>query len=490
MSFGSGDRNTTFILPSLASTGAMTQTACGGTFHALLTGAPSLTYWRFRYLQYTNFATLSVCQNFDSQVAFGTTSTCKIQKVGDLLYWIYLVIQLPGIRACPPRAGGCGPAMQFPYACDSNNPCAQTDAEYFASVQGGVSDWLYQQYGSCGDYVEDCAANACGTAGCADSEPWVHWVNAIGQFVIKKASLSISSYIVDVLYNDFLFMWEELAGQPGKRLTEMIGKYYCRDDLIAFSQETRILYVPLPFYFTQTPGNAFPLVACSFCNVSITVTWEQLINCVVVSGPDVQVVKCNGGGPLTQNDLAAFIDGTQTFLDTLERDRFAAVNFEQLITQTAALYQCVQCSSARLLLGFTFSVTELIWGVRRRCQEKANNWFNYSGILGKEPIIAAGLLFNSSERQALRNAGYYRTVQPYQYHSLIPDAYVYCYCFALYPQESQPSGAANFSRLESVTLLLELQEGLDHEDVTVIVFARNLNMIKFRDGVAGIAFSS
>ena len=36
----------------------------------------------------------------------------------------------------------------------------------------------------------------------------------------------------DSLYNDFLFMWEELTGKSGRRLTEMIGKRYTRTQLI------------------------------------------------------------------------------------------------------------------------------------------------------------------------------------------------------------------------------------------------------------------
>lgn len=487
-----GDLYTTFFIPGPSTNGVLIQMAACGTLTALLTGAPSLTFWRFRYLQYTNFAMASIVQTFDSQVSFGTTSTVKIAKAGDLLYFLYIIAQLPGIRACPPRPGGCGPTQQFPYAIDTNNPCAQTDSEYFASVDGGVSSWLFENYGSCGDYEDDCAANACGTggAGNCDSEPWAHWVNAIGQFMIKKATLLIGTQVIDTLYNDYLFMWEELAGKPGKRLTEMIGKYYCRDDLIAFSQSTRILYVPLPFYFTMTPGNALPLVAVMFSAASLVVQFEQLQNCVVVNGPEVQVVKCNGTGPLGSNDLSAAIDGTQIFLDILERDRFASTWFEQLITQTSALYQSVCCATARIQLGFAFSVIELIWAVRRKCQEKANNWFNYSGILGKEPLIAVGLLFNSTERQPLRNASWYRLVQPYQFHTLIPDACVYDYSFSLYPEEAQPSGCANFSRLESVTLVMELQDGLDREDVTVIIFSRSYNLVKFRDGVAGLAFSS
>ena len=134
--------------------------------------------------------------------------------------------------------------------------------------------------------------------------------------------------------------------------------------------------------------------------------------------------------------------------------------------QTFALYTSVCCSSARIPLGFAHPVIELIWAVRRRCQERHNNWFNYSGILGYEPLLACEIDFNSTARQAKREAAYFRLVQPYQFHTLIPESCIYCYSFALYPEEAQPSGSANFSRLESVTIILDLQDGLQHEDVT------------------------
>jgi hypothetical protein len=481
----------TFFVSSLSTNGVLLQLAACSTMTALLTGSPSLTFWRFRYLQYTNFAMLSIVQTFDSQVAFGETACCKIYKAGDLLYFLYITIMLPGIRACPPRPGGCGPTQQFPYSLDPNNSCAVTDAEYFATLDGGANAWLFEQYGSCGDYVGDCAANACGgSPGAAcDQDPWCYWANAIGQLIVRQVSLIIGTQTIDQLCNDFLYIWEELAGKPGKRLTEMIGKAYCREQLIADSQQTRTLFVPLPFWFTQVPGNALPLVAIMFSGAQLIVNFNELRNCVVVSGPDVQVVKCNGGGPLVPGDLKAAVDGTQVFLDAAERDKFATYYFEQLITQTFMLQQCVACQQTRIQLGFSNPVLELIWCVRRRCAEKANNWFSYSGIAGMEPLVACELVFNSTQRQSMREASYFRLVTPYQFHSLIPEIPVYCYSFALYPEEAQPSGSANFSRLERVELVLQLQDGLQAEDVAVIVFSRSLNLLKFRDGVAGLAYS-
>ena len=478
----------TFFITGNANNGVLIQLAACGIMVALLTGAPSLTFWRFRFLQYTNFAMLSIVQSFEGQVAFGETTTARIAKCGDLLYFLYVVLSLPGIRACPVQGGGCGPSMQFPFSVDPANPCVATDAAYFEHLEGGVPAWMAVNYQSCADFSDDCFSGCNGGGNC-DTEPFAYWANAIGQLIIKKAILIIGNQQVDTLYNDYLFIWEELSGRPGKRLTEMIGKRECIQDLIVDSQEWRTLYVPLPFYFTQTPGNALPLVAIMFSGAQITIEFEQLGNCVIVSGPGLAVYKCNGGGLLQANDLRAALDGTQVFLDILERDRFASTWFEQLITQVSAIYQSVCCASVRIPLNFTHPVIELIWVVRRQCAADHNNWFNYSGILGRDPLVACELDFNSTARQPKREATYFRLIQPYQFHTCIPQSAIYVYSFALYPEEAQPSGAANFSRLESIQLILDLQDGLGVENVTVIVFARSLNLLKFRDGVAGVAFS-
>lgn len=481
----------TFFVSSLSTNGTLLQLAACGTMTALLTGQPSLTFWRFRYLQYTDFAMLSIVQTFDSQVSFGETACCKIYKAGDLLFYLYIMLQIPGIRACPPRAGSCGPTQQFPWSLDPNSSCAVADAEFFSTVDGGANAWLFEQYGSCGDFVGDCAANACGgsAAAACDQDPWCYWTNAVGFAIVQWVTLIIGTQTVDQLCSEYLYAWEELAGKPGKRLTEMIGKAYCREQLIADSQQTRTLYVPLPFWFSTSAGNALPLVAIMFSGAQLVVKFNELRNLVICSGPDLTVVKCNGGGVLVPQDLKAAVDGTQIFLQQAERDKFATFYFEQLITQVQTFQQCVSCSQARIQLGFTNPIIEFIWMLRRRCAEKVNNWFNFSGLLGLSPLVSAEIDFNSTARQPMREEGFYRMLQPYQHHTLLPEACIFNYSFALYPEEPQPSGCVNPNRLESMYLVLNIQDGLQAEDVAVIIFARSLNMLKFRDGVAGLAFS-
>ena len=73
---------------------------------------------------------------------------------------------------------------------------------------------------------------------------------------------------------------------------------------------------------------------------------------------------------------------------------------------------------------------------------------------------------------------------------IIPDCFVYVYSFALHPEDASPSGSCNFSRIDHVDLNLQLQDGLGKEQVSVMVFARNWNVLRFKEGLCGLAYAN
>ena len=133
-------------------------------------------------------------------------------------------------------------------------------------------------------------------------------------------------------------MWEELSAKPGKRLRQKIGKEFHLAHLIDDSKHNRRLYVPLPFWFTQTSGNAIPVVSLQFHGIHLHVNFADLQTCVQTSASvqpntSVLVIKKQNRNPLVEQDLRAQVETTYVYLDIDERDRFATVSFEQLITQ-------------------------------------------------------------------------------------------------------------------------------------------------------------
>ena len=473
--------------PGLTLGGSLTDLVAKGAMDSYLTDCPCVSFFRFRYNKYTNFVMEGIEQPFNTQVGFGSDASLVLNRTGDLLYWQYVVIDLPAIIACPSTAVSGFGTVQFPCA-DPCDPCGDGPAPECTCP--GVSSPPEVGTTAVVESGLDLLAEIDTCTGL--TRPWAHYTNAIGQFLVKKACLAIGGQAVDTLTNDYLFMWEELAGQPGKRLTEMIGKRFTIAQLVADSKVDRRLYVPLPWWFTLISGNALPLVALQFHGVTVHVCFETLARSIQVSDcAGIQVLKCADGLPITNNDLRARIDSVYIYLDLEERTSFACCCFEKLITQVQSLYlPCSVGSHIRAQLNFNHPIIEIIWAVRRCCQDRAGNHFNYSGKWGRDPIISASLKLNNQARFGGREGRYFRLVQPWQHHTNIPDGFIYNYSFALAPEDAQPSGSSNWSRIDNVELFLELQPQLATEDVETIILVRSHNILKFREGLAGLLFTN
>jgi hypothetical protein len=181
---------------------------------------------------------------------------------------------------------------------------------------------------------------------------------------------------------------------------------------------------------------------------------------------------------------------TYIYLDTYEQQKFQTASFEQLIVQTQQYIKNESKQICRIQLAFNHPILELIFTVRRMCHEKSNNWTNFSGIDGRDPITHAELLLNTTPRFVKKPALYWRGVVPYERHSNLPESYIYCMCFALDPEASlQPSGSCNFSRIDNIELVLDMQSALTNEAYNVNIYARNWNLLRFKDGVCGLGYA-
>jgi hypothetical protein len=323
-----------------------------------------------------------------------------------------------------------------------------------------------------------------------DGEPWCHWTNAAGQRIVKRAIIQIGGHSVDTLYSDYMFAWEELAGKPGKRLEEMIGKRGKRSELIADAEHAQRFYVPLPFWFTLISGNTLPLCALQFHGVTVHIEFERLENLIVVSEEGLQVLKRDDGMAITRQDMQAVLDTTYVFLETPERNKFTENAFDQLITQTQVQVVSQRSTSLQMSLPFNHPVVELIWMVRRKVNEDRNNWFDFSGLHGHDPLRTVTLRLNNLARFSGREARYYRLVTPYQFHTNVPKYHIYCYSFATDPENPQPSGTCNFSRIDNVDFTALLQSGLENEHLTLMMFCRSVNIFRYTEGLGGVKYTA
>jgi len=111
---------------------------------------------------------------------------------------------------------------------------------------------------------------------------------------------------------------------------------------------------------------------------------------------------------------------------------------------------------------------------------------------GQNPVVTAKLQLNGQDRFSEREGTYFDLVQPYQHHTRSPDTGINVYSFALRPEEHQPSGTCNFSRIDNATLQLVLSTNAIGGDNTakVRVYATNYNVLRVMSGMGGLAYSN
>ena len=111
---------------------------------------------------------------------------------------------------------------------------------------------------------------------------------------------------------------------------------------------------------------------------------------------------------------------------------------------------------------------------------------------GLNPVVTAKLQLNGQDRFSEREGSYFSWVQPYQAHTRCPDEGINVYSFALRPEEHQPSGTCNFSRIDNATLQLVLSNATVEGTKTakVRVYATNYNVLRIMSGMGGLAYSN
>jgi len=111
---------------------------------------------------------------------------------------------------------------------------------------------------------------------------------------------------------------------------------------------------------------------------------------------------------------------------------------------------------------------------------------------GQNPVVTAKLQLNGQDRFSEREGPYFDLVQPFQHHTRNPDTGINVYSFALRPEEHQPSGSCNFSRIDNATLQLVLSNATVAGTSTakVRVYATNYNVLRVMSGMGGLAYSN
>ena len=105
------------------------------------------------------------------------------------------------------------------------------------------------------------------------------------------------------------------------------------------------------------------------------------------------------------------------------------------------------------------------------------------------PLHKLKLILNGTDRAYEQMGKWYNQYQPYQYHSGTPYPGIYVYSFALKPEELQPSGSCNFSRIDMAQVAVSLKTGVQ-SGLNQHMFAVNYNILRIASGMGGLAFAN
>ena len=140
-------------------------------------------------------------------------------------------------------------------------------------------------------------------------------------------------------------------------------------------------------------------------------------------------------------------------------------------------------------------VKSLYWFVKPTEDKDCYYKFNFSNkpvnnfIAQKDPIKECKITMNSIERTRLLRGEYFRYAQPFQHHTRNSNLFVYMYSFCLNPEDLQPSGTCNFSRIDTAHIEGKFNN-IFYDNVRLTCYALNYNQLKIGNGMGGLAYSN
>jgi hypothetical protein len=420
--------------------GGLLQLVAYGAQDVYLTGNPQITFFKVVYRRHTNFAMEAIEQSFNGNNSFGSSVSVLITRNGDLIHKIYYNAKVTN--------SGTNPFALVPY---------------------------------------------------------------FGLRLLKNVELEIGGQRIDKHYSEWLYIWNELTMSPGKKsgYQAMVGGDKKNRSKYLAGGDSYEIVVPLEFWFCRNVGLALPLIALQYHEVKINITYataaemidstanicddvaDNLAGVAVTTASSSLTGTSAAASKIALNEVQLWVD--YIFLDTDERRRFAQHSHEYLIEQLQYTgSDSITTGGARSVrMTFNHPCKELIWTVRSSADNVHWNNFTDNALyyeVSENPVLSAKIQLNGNDRMAERKGTYFSVVQPYEHHECTPSKYfggINVYSFALKPEEHQPSGTLNMSRIDTAVLSVATSVA-----GTINIYAVNYNVLRILSGMGGLAYSN
>jgi hypothetical protein len=525
--------------------GGLMQLVAYGAQDVYLTGNPQITFWKVTYRRHTNFSMESIEQTFNGQADFGRRVTCTISRNGDLAYRTYLQVTLPEINQGMKNTADAGVWarwLDFP----GEQMISQVEVEIGGQrIDRQYGDWMhlwnqltlskeqergyFKMIGNTTQltFITDpsfsavdgpCSSNAptqvceprnalpettlyvpfqfwyCRNPGLAlplialqyhevkinlDIRPIDECLWAVGNIsstVTGTSQRVTSAYnqslVAASLYVDYVFLDTDerrrMAQNPHEYLIEQLQ--FTGDESVGSSSNKIKLNFNHPckelVFVVQPDANVDYCSSLTGGTTLFRTLGAQPFN--YSDGIDALPNSIMAFGGKTETVSGDFISASGLFFDPAAVDVTSGFG-NNWDTQPFQANNASGVSDAG-----TFVLTET--SLDLHC------W-------GQNPVVTAKLQLNGQDRFSEREGSYFSLVQPYQHHTRNPDEGINVYSFALRPEEHQPSGSCNFSRIDNATLQLVLSNATVQGTNTakVRVYAVNYNVLRVMSGIRSCA---
>jgi hypothetical protein len=449
--------------------GGLMQLVAYGAQDVYLTGQPKVTFFQGVYKRHTNFAMENIQQTVNGTAASSGRVSVTIARNGDLVGNMYVALQ----------------------------PTATA------------------------------ASNLTSTNGNAD----MCWV---AERAIASVELTIGGQRIDKHYQTWFRLYAEVfLGESDKinygKMTSMLN--------ISSSTSTAKVYLPLLFFFNRNPGLYLPLIALQYHEVRLdfdltsyyadyfgTNAFEVWANYVYLDTEErrrfaqkgheylIEQVQHTGGDalstPVTEaspqlirlsfnHPVKELVWCYQNPNASATAQRNAMWNFSSNCANVNITVNPTVFSNCQQMLPHVMGAPHLFSNVSGAASGAgvSNVFFveegNFAaGALGYEVGVLHQfkLVLNGQDRFKEQLGKYFNQYQPYVYHTGVPYPGIYVYSFALQPEEHQPTGTCNFSRIDNAQVSVALKTGSG--STLQKLFAVNYNILRIQSGMGGLAFSN
>jgi hypothetical protein len=482
--------------------GGLMQLVAYGAQDIYLTGNPQITFFKVVYRRHTNFSMESILQTFSGTQNFGGEVVATISRNGDLVHRMYLE------HTCTYKGTANGSYVGL---CERYGDSLIKESEIEIGgqrIDKHTSMWnrVYSDLTEPNPtgYFGGVYTGAVAGSSCTGTGTLYQLMTGNG-YGLNNGSHAGAFSASDTVNG---FTYTTAAAATAATSTIDVGR----------------IFLPLNFWFCRNPGLALPLIALQYHEVKVKLTFAaraDLARSVGVDGNELGAFSPTPTASGPTFDLYA----DYIYLDTDERRRFAQVSHEYLIEQLQFSDATFNSgNSANIDLHFNHPVKEIIW-----CSQNTGTTGRDNGgtDVTAGPVSLSGmggnwnLKLNGHDRFKERDTKYFTRTQVWQHHtgygalptfgdadgglatnashSMGEDS-IAVYSFALKPEEHQPSGTCNFSRIDNAQLVgstLTVQdEDKSQQDLgtantlKLTIFAVNYNVLRIMSGMGGLAYSN